>query len=290
MHRRLTAIVLAASAAASLSTAVSTPAEAKRHTDPSVALGDSYASGAGIAPLDPAADPRCSQSQLNFAHVIAERTGAGDFIDVSCGGATTRDFVDSQHPGVAPQLEALSRDTRLITMTIGGNDAGVFGESFGGCAALTASDPTGNPCERAHGQEFERRVSEQTYPNLLRTFAAVRREAPRAKVAVPSYLRILPERGSAACTAAMGIAQGDVPYLNSLQKALNAAVEQAARKTGVRYVDLWETSTGHDACQSPDTRWVEPLQPINAAPVHPNARGEAVMAGAVIDDLKLPTR
>lgn len=257
---------------------------------PYVAMGDSYAAGAAIAPLDPAADPRCSQSTSNYAHVIARRTLAKDFTDVSCSGADTSDYTSAQFPGVAPQLDALDHKTRLVTMMIGGNDSDVFGNAIAACATAAFTDPTGNPCERKHGDQFVNLVQQQTYPSLLRTLKQVRHAAPQARVAILGYPRILPTKGSAACTGTMLVAQGDVPYLNTLQKTLNDRVRRAAQKNGVKYVDMWDASAGHDACQAPGTRWVEPIAPINAAPVHPNARGEVAMADQTVKTLRLRTR
>ncbi len=49
------------------------------------------------------------------------------------------------------------------------------------------------------------------------------------------------------------------------------------------YVDTYKPTVGHDMCKAPADRWIEPLQPASpAAPAHPNAKGEAVMAGAVL--------
>src|SRR5689334_15441733 len=90
-----------------------------------VALGDSYSAASGVLPLDPTAAPQCLRSTRNFAHVIAAQTGA-QLTDVTCGGADTSDFSTAQYPGVAPQLNAVAADTQLVTMTIGGNDSGVF--------------------------------------------------------------------------------------------------------------------------------------------------------------------
>jgi lysophospholipase L1-like esterase len=56
-------------------------------------------------------------------------------------------------------------------------------------------------------------------------------------------------------------------------------VRRAAAATGARFVDTYTPSAGHDACQLPGTRWIEPAtNPANAFPVHPNAAGEAAMA------------
>jgi hypothetical protein len=52
---------------------------------------------------------------------------------------------------------------------------------------------------------------------------------------------------------------------------------------GSTYVGLYGPSVGHDACQLPGVRWVEPLVPLSpAAPVHPNALGMQKMAAVVL--------
>src|SRR5690349_6291158 len=89
-----------------------------------VALGDSYSAASGVAPPDPTS-PLCARSTVNYPHLIAAATGA-TLRDVTCGAAETKDFRTSQYPGVAPQLDALRRNTQLVTMTIGGNDNNTF--------------------------------------------------------------------------------------------------------------------------------------------------------------------
>jgi hypothetical protein len=86
----------------------------------------------------------------------------------------------------------------------------------------------------------------------------------------------------------MPIAEGDVPYLRSLQTTLNDAVRRAAAATGATYVELNRVSEGHDACQPIGVRWVEPvLQGTNAVIVHPNALGEQQMAAQAMAVLRL---
>ena len=56
---------------------------------------------------------------------------------------------------------------------------------------------------------------------------------------------------------------------------------------GARYADTYGPTVGHDMCKAPADRWIEPLQPTSpAAPAHPNAKGEAAMARAVLDRLE----
>jgi hypothetical protein len=256
-------------------------------TSPYVALGDSYSSAAGVAPFVPGSPVGCSRSLLNYAHDIARVTRPSSFTDVTCSGADTQDFYTPQavtppDPRVGPQLAAVTRHTRLVTMTIGGNDEGVFANSFFGCVALTSTDPTGNPCQRANGDKYTDLIRQQTYPNLVRALTAVHTKAPDATVVIIGYPEILPPRWVPGC-ASMGIAVGDVPWLHHQQDVLNAVVEKAALKTGTRFVDMAPSSTGHDACQPATTRWIEPAaNPVNAFPVHPNYKGEAAMATQTI--------
>jgi lysophospholipase L1-like esterase len=258
------------------------PASAETEINsPYVAMGDSYSSAAGVNPPDPTAPPVCSRSELNFAKDIAAQLHPASFTDVTCSGAKTADFFSSQSQGVPPQLNAVTRNTRLVTMTIGGNDENVFVDSFFGCAtvSLQSGSPFGNPCQQKYGSTFTDLIKTQTYAHLLRALRAVRAKAPQAEVFILGYPRILPSTGVLACYPSMPISMGDVPWLVREQETLNAVVRRAALATGARFVDTYTSSAGHDACQAPGTRWIEPAtNPVNALPVHPNIAGEAAMA------------
>jgi len=251
-----------------------------------VALGDSYSAASGVLPPDPSASPLCARSTRNYPHVIAARTGAG-LTDVTCGGAETSHFTAAQYPGVAPQLDAVGADTDLVTMTIGGNDSGVFIGAIVACgAAGISTGGQGSPCADRYGSSFEDTVREKTYPALVGALAAVRAKAPDAEVAILGYPWIMPETGG--CFDRMPVAAGDVPYLRSLQATLNDAVRRAAAETGATYVNMNKVSDGHDACRPLGVRWIEPvLQGTNPVVVHPNALGEANMAAQAIRTLGL---
>ncbi len=272
--------------AAGPATAKNSPPTANGHsikTSPYVALGDSYSSAAGVAPLVPTAPPTCSRSTLNYAHDIAALTKPASFTDVTCSGADTSDFFSSQAAGVPPQLDAVTKDTRLVTMTIGGNDEGVFSNSFFGCAFISSSDILGNPCQQKYGTTFTDLITTQTYPHLVAALTAVKAKAPAATVVILGYPRILPPTGELACYPSVPIAMGDVPWLNHQEDVLNDAVSRAASQTGARFIDMSVSSAGHDACKPVGQRWIEPaVGPINAYPVHPNAMGEAAMAAQTL--------
>ena len=251
-----------------------------------VALGDSYSAGSGVLPPDPTASPECLRSILNYPHDIAGQTGA-QLTDVTCGAAETSDFLNSQYPGVAPQLDAVQASTQLITMTIGGNDSNVFIDSIVDCGSAGVSTlGQGSPCKDKYGSSFDDTINNTTYPSLVNELQAVRAKAPHAKVAILGYPWITPPTGG--CFPTMPVASGDVPYVRNIQATLNNAVRRAAAATGATYVDFSKVSEGHDACQPIGTRWIEPVVgTTQAVVVHPNALGESQMAAQTIKVLHL---
>ncbi|WP_030739338.1 SGNH/GDSL hydrolase family protein [Streptomyces sp. NRRL S-31] len=280
---------LAATAAAVGALALGLTAGPAQATEPLnyAALGDSYSAASGILPVD-LGSPLCLRSTANYPHVIAARTGAR-LTDVTCGAAQTKDFTESQYPGVAPQADAVTADTDLVTLTIGGNDNGTFINAVLACGtAGVLSGGKGSPCADKYGTSFDDQIDASTYPALKTALSGVRAKAPRARVAVLGYPWITPATADPSCFARLPIASGDVPYLHSLQAHLNAVVRRAAEETGASYVDLAAASTGHDACQAAGTRWIEPLLfGQNVVPVHPNALGERRMAEHALGALGL---
>ncbi|MGW1587771.1 SGNH/GDSL hydrolase family protein [Streptomyces sp. NPDC002386] len=242
------------------------------------ALGDSYSAASGVLPVD-LSSPLCLRSTANYPHVLASRTGAR-LTDVTCGAARTKDFTASQYPGVAPQANAVTADTDLVTLTIGGNDNGTFINAILSCGtAGVLTGGKGSPCKDKYGTSFDDAIDANTYPALKQALGSVRAKAPGARVAVLGYPWITPAAADPDCFVKLPIASGDVPYLHAMQAHLNAVVRRAAEEAGATYVDFAQASAGHDACQAVGTRWIEPLLfGRNIVPVHPNALGEQRMA------------
>jgi lysophospholipase L1-like esterase len=242
-----------------------------------VALGDSYSAASGVLPLDSGAPIECLRSSRNYPHLLAKKLGA-DLTDVTCGAAETSHFAGSQYPGVSPQLDAVSAGTDLVTMTIGGNDSGVFIGAIAACGtAGLATLGQGSPCKDLYGSTFEDTVRNTTYPSIVNALKAVRAKAPQATVAILTYPWITP--ATEGCFPVMPVAKGDVPYVRSLQGTLNDVIRRAAEDTGATLVNLNQASNGHDACQASGMRWIEPvLTGTNPVIVHPNALGESKMA------------
>jgi lysophospholipase L1-like esterase len=288
VRRRLLATVLAATAVATAGiTGVATPSGAATKAPLRyVAMGDSYSAASGVLPLDLKASPICLRSSRNYPHVLASKVST-QLTDVTCGAADTSDYFTAQYPGVPAQLDAVKKDTQLVTMTIGGNDSSVFINAIAQCGVAGLSTlGQGSPCKDKYGASFETTVKKTTYPSLVKALKAVRTKAPKAKVGILSYPWIVPASGG--CYPQMPVATGDVPYLRHLQATLNDAVRRAAAATGAKYVDLNTVSNGHDACKPIGVRWVEPVVGgTNPVIVHPNALGEAKMAEQAIKVLGL---
>ena len=118
------------------------PAVAGAVTGPYVSLGDSYTS----APLVPQITGKpilCGRSTNNYPSDVSRAIDPSSFTDVSCG--TTEDMTQSQVLGGGlqtnpPQFDALSASDTLVTVGIGGNDAGLIG-IVEECAKLDALFP-----------------------------------------------------------------------------------------------------------------------------------------------------
>ncbi|MCI4065953.1 SGNH/GDSL hydrolase family protein [Micromonospora sp. R77] len=277
-----------ATAVAGTVLAVTPPASAAVPTGRYVALGDSYTAG----PLIPTqVDLNCLRSNRNYPSLVAASAGSAALADVSCSGATTADILvgGSGELGIPlpPQLSAVTADTTLVTVEIGGNDIG-FSGIISDCAQASLKSPLGSPCKNTYtagGTDQLRARIDATAPKVASVLRSVRAAAPGARIVVLGYPAILPDSGYG-CWPVVPIAYQDVPYLRGVAKALNTMLANTAAANDATYADVYTPSIGHDTCKSSSTRWVEGLVPENsAAPFHPNARGEAGMATALLATL-----
>ncbi|MFI0238057.1 SGNH/GDSL hydrolase family protein [Streptomyces sp. NPDC016845] len=288
--RRCTTVLLAAVSSCALTagtagtaTAAAPGGQSGGHRSAYVALGDSYTSGPGIPAQ---VDAVCARSDRNYPSLIARSRHVTSFTDVSCGGATTAEMWQAQGTN-KPQLDAVRRDTDLVTLQIGGNDIG-FGSIISTCAGLSAQDLSGDPCRRhynAGGYDALTVKILQTAPKVTRVLRAVHARAPHARVVVVGYPALLPDDGTG-CYPTVPFAAKDFPYLRDTQKHLNLMLRTVAHLNRADYVDTYRPTVGHDMCKAPADRWIEPLVPTSpAAPAHPNAKGQEAMARALLKTL-----
>lgn len=256
-----------------------------------VALGDSYTAGP-VIPVQRNDYPGCLRSDHNYPALIRSSVGQPVFRDASCSGAQTNDMTQSQHvspsPDNPPQFNRLDATTRVVTIGIGGNDIG-FTEIAKSCSSPT---PTGTPCQDQWVKGSDDLITDRinaTAPKVAAVLQGIHSRAPQARVYLVAYPAILPESGPG-CWPTMPITPGDVPYLRAKEKELNAMLSAQAAANSTVYVDTYTPSIGHDACQLPTVRWIEPVVPVNpAAPIHPNAAGMQGMAQAVLAAVHAPS-
>jgi hypothetical protein len=247
-----------------------------------VSLGDSYTAGPVIpVQIRPYG---CLKSDHNYPHLAAPTFALPAFRDASCSGAETKDMTQPQDVSPdgpnPPQFDSLDANTRIVSVGIGGNDIG-FSDIVKNCST---ADPTGHPCQDHYVQNGDDQISDriqQTAPKVAAVLQGIHARSPKAQVYVVNYLAIFPETGNG-CWPQMPVAYDDVPYLRAKEKELNQMLADQAAANGANLVDAYTASIGHDACQTPLVRWVEPAAPVNpAAPIHPNLAGMQGTAAAL---------
>jgi lysophospholipase L1-like esterase len=247
-----------------------------------VALGDSY-TAAPLAHEEGGSSAGCLRSAQDYPVLVAAALRPSSFVNVSCFGASTADMSRYQGDN-PPQLNALSAADTLVTVQVGGDDIGVtrIGTT---CAALSLTDPVGDPCQKhytAGGTDQLAQAVAQTGPKVASVLTAIRQRAPDARILLVGYPVILPASGNG-CWPEVAVARGDVPYLRGIENQLNAMLAATAAAHGVTFVNTYAASVGHDACQRAGMKWVEGLIPTSlAVPFHPNALGEQAMAHEVV--------
>ncbi|MEV4257621.1 SGNH/GDSL hydrolase family protein [Spirillospora sp. NPDC049652] len=243
-----------------------------------VALGDSFTSG----PLIPRQHGLvgCLRSDHNYPSLLAASLRAR-LTDVSCTGADTGDMTHPQFTATGfnrAQLDAVTRDTDLVTLGVGGNDIG-FTQMVVTCATESLRAPLGAPCARHYGTSIDKQIA-KTAPKVAKVLRGIHTRAPHARVLLVGYTRILPD--TTGCWPLVPFSAGDVPFLNTTERKLNDMLKKTAAANGATFVDTYAGATGHDVCAPPASRWVEGMLPSHkAAPAHPNELGMRQIAARV---------
>ncbi len=276
-RRSIVALVVALA----LPAAVAAPASAA-DPGPYVALGDSY-TAAPLVPNQVGMPLGCARSDHNYPSLLARAIGVASLHDVSCSAAVTGDMTSPQSVPLgsnAPQFDALTPQTRLVTVGIGGNDVGLVGAAVT-CAQLGATAPTGTAC-RSHftsggSDRLVARIA-ATGPKIAAVLQGIHARSPLARVLLVGYPDVLPRTGNG-CWPLVPLSPDDVRYFDGLIVQTNTMLAMQAAANGAEFVDTYLDSAGHDVCTLPPVRWFEGLVPtFPAFPLHPNGLGMASMA------------
>lgn len=228
-----------------------------------VAMGSSFAAGPAIGQAADQGRNRCARSADNYAHQLARLRGL-QLVDVSCSGATTANILHSWAE-LPPQIDAVTADTRLVTVTIGGNDLNYIGGLMGAsCKCRPGIDP---PSEI----DYER--LEKALDEML---SGVRTRAPNAQIVMVDYVTILPEYGTC---AQVPVGADQVAVGRKLAARLAAITSRAARRAGALDLRASALSRRHNACAA--VPWVSGFGVAGAVPYHPNLAGMMAIAHAL---------
>ncbi|GAB08217.1 putative esterase [Gordonia araii NBRC 100433] len=235
-----------------------------------VALGDSAAAGPLIEPQD-RSSPGCLRAERNYPAVIAQRVGAR-LRDATCSSARSENVYATPQrtvAGVVPvQASALSARTRLVTLTIGLNDVGMFPIALS-CADIPGSAPCSQRYRRGGPDDLGVRIN-AAGAKWGRTLDAIRRHAPNAKVVVVGYGTYIRKGGC----AAQPIRPADADFFRSVVAKANRVMAAQAQRRGMQFVDIGPMSEGHDMCAAPGRQYFYGTVPSEfGVPLHPTPLG-----------------
>jgi lysophospholipase L1-like esterase len=230
-----------------------------------VAMGDSYASGQGANEYF---GGDCRRSWHSYWSLLRGRLRHGitspEENFVACSGATTADVR-------AHQLSALDPTTRLVTLSVGGNDVG-FASALESCYY-----PKGDSCKDAVSGHFQRRDLRRLRANLKRVYRRIRDRATNARVLVLGYPWLVSPDHVDGCSA---MSVDDAPYLNRAARKLNSSIRRAVgKRRGFRFVGLVDTFRDHPACSSSTEDWINNYHETDSdESFHPNEAGHRAIA------------
>lgn len=220
-----------------------------------VALGDSYSAGNGAGNYISSSGD-CHRSNSAYPQLWANAHSPSSFTFAACSGAVTTDVT-------ANQLGALNSSTGLVSITIGGNDAG-FADTMTTC--VTGSDST---CvNRVNTAETYIR---NTLPGRLDTvYNAIRAKAPNAKVVVLGY----PDMYDLSAWICIGLSDTKHQKINEAADVLDTTLKSVASAHGFAFGDVRTAFKGHELCSGDDYLHAIVISPSWES-YHPTAKGHS---------------
>lgn len=260
-----------------------------------VAMGDSFSSGEGNSPFEAGTDgaDKCHRSSAAYPRLLQNDStlNLGTTAFVACSGATTSNVLHGGSSdgawGEDPQINALSDDTKVVTITIGGNDVGF--KDFATACTVGSCDFATTAYSDIHGK-----IINDLPGKLSDVYEAVDgATSSTADIYVVGYPQIapaeMPTGPSSACYPLNGGTDNPDPELNdgatayAVVSQLNSVIEDAVNdmnSTKFHFVDPNLSGSpfiGHDWCQQ-DRFFVQigiPIPPSNTEySFHPNVDGQ----------------
>ena len=219
-----------------------------------VALGDSYSSGTGTRTYF---DSGCQKSVYAYPYLLSQQRPNTQLVFSACSGAKTADVLNNQ-------VSSLTTGTGIVTITIGGNDAG-----FSSVITECAKPEWASVCDTRvnEAQTFIR----NTLPGRLNNvYAQIKSRSPSARVIVLGYPRIFM---GVDCNGGTWFDSDDMQMLNATADLLRDVTRGRAQAYGFTFKDAIPPFTGHAVCSS--TEWINGLSNPVGESYHPNRTGHS---------------
>ncbi|WP_416975373.1 SGNH/GDSL hydrolase family protein [Streptomyces sp. 4F14] len=254
MRRSRFAVFVSATLLAAAAALTGTAGNAQAATGGYVALGDSYSSGVGAGSYISSSGD-CKRSTKAYPYLWNAAHAPSSFTFAACSGATTSDVLSSQ-------LGGLNSSTGLVSISIGGNDAG-FADVMTTCVLGSDSTCLGRI-------NTAKSYVDSTLPGRLDSvYSAISSKAPNAHVVVLGYPRFY--KLGATC---LGLSGAKRSAINGAADYIDAAIAKRAADHGFAFGDVRTTFTGHEICSG--SSWLHSLELLNIGEsYHPTAAGQS---------------
>ena len=225
-----------------------------------VALGDSYSSGVGTRVFYEESG-ECDRSPDAYGPKIAAAKGYTLNFE-ACSGAKTPEVNEKQ-------LSKLSGTTSLVTITIGGNDAG-FSNVIINCALYYFT------CGSAISEANE--FIAKKLPGLLETtYKDIRAKATTAQVIVLGYPKLFTKEGTT-CNVNF-LTSGNEKKMNESAEKLDAVIKARAEAMKFTFVNPTSAFEAHEVCSS--SEWLNGQSNPLSESYHPNVSGQVEFTSLV---------
>jgi lysophospholipase L1-like esterase len=218
-----------------------------------VALGDSYSSGLGAGSYG--SSGACKRSSNAYPQLWANAHAGTQLTFSACSGARTNDVLN--------QTSSLSASTTMVTVTVGGNDAG-FTDVITTCT-LNGDQTCINRVNTAKTY-----VTNTLPPLLDNVYRTIKSKAPNAKLYVLSYPRFYTVPGS----CSVGLSDTKRSAINSGADTLAGVLSQRASAAGATFVDVRSAFNGHNICSGGSSYLNSLTFPVDES-YHPTVAGQS---------------
>jgi len=241
-----------------------------------VAMGDSYSSGEGNPSFEAdtatGAD-NCHRSPVAYPRLLDSALSLGTMAFVACSGATTSNVLSGGSAGGAwgedPQINALSADTEVVTITIGGNDVGFTDY------AIACTETLCGPETFDYDYIMGKINDSDFFDDLEATYESILTHAPNAQVYVSGYPFLAAEDSDVCGAVDLTGAWAVQDQLNEVTEDAVEDVQSTLLTTRLHYIDPNQTGSpfiGKHLCNGGASDFNGLTSPT-AYSFHPNADG-----------------